>query len=67
MQIRQSLGRESSGLLDEVMPGNEAMPGGWLRMEDREDIKEGTPVGVPHGISDGQEDRRNRGVFLYSD
>jgi len=43
------------------------MPRGRLRTEDREDIREGSPVGVPNSISDCQEDWRNRGMFLYSD
>jgi len=54
-------------LLDEVVPRNEAMRGGRLRLQDGEDIKEESLVGVPHGISNGQEDGCNRGMFLYSD
>jgi len=41
------------GLLDKAVLGNKAMPRSRLRTEDREDIKEGSPVGVPLGISDG--------------
>jgi len=54
-------------LLDEAVPGNKTMPRGRLRLEDGEDIKEGSPVGVPNGISNGQEDWGNRDVFWYSD
>jgi len=54
-------------LLDETVPGNEGVSRGRLRTEDREDIKEGSLVGVPNGISDGQEDGHNQGMFLYSD
>jgi len=54
------------GLHDKGVPGNEAMPRGRLRMEDGEDIRDGSPVGVPNGISHSQEDGPNRGVFLYS-
>jgi len=45
------------GLLDEVVPGNKAMPGGRLRTEDGEKIEEGSLVVVPNGISNSQEDR----------
>jgi len=55
------------GLLNEAVAGNRVMPQGRLRTEGGENIKEGSPVGVPNGISDGQEDGHNRGVFLYSD
>jgi len=53
------------GLLNGGVPGNEAMRGDRLRLEDGEDIKEGSLVGVPHGISNGQEDGGNQGMFLY--
>jgi len=55
------------GLLNGAVAGNKAMPGGRLRTEDGEDIREGSPVGVTNGISHGQEDRHIQGVFLYSD
>jgi len=54
-------------LLNGVVPGNEAVPGGRLRMGGGEDIKEGSPVAETNGISDGVGDGHNRGVFLYSD
>jgi len=54
-------------LLHKAVLANKAVPGGRLRTGDEEDIKEGSPVGNPNGISDGQEDGRNQGVFLYSD
>jgi len=54
-------------LLDEAVLEDEAMPGGRLRAGNREDIKEGSPVGVANSISDGQEDGRNQDVLLYSD
>jgi len=55
------------GLHDKAVPGNEAVPGGRLRTGGGEDIREGSQVGEPNGVSDSQEDRHNRGVFLYSD
>jgi len=36
--------------------GNEEMPGGRLRREDGEEIREGSLVEVPNGIIAGQED-----------
>jgi len=55
------------GLLEGAVPGNEAVPAGRLRIGGDEDIQEGSPVGEPNGVSDGQGDRRNQGIFLYSD
>jgi len=43
------------------------VPGGRLRTGGGEEIKEGSPVEEPNTVSDGQGERRNRGVFLYSD
>ena len=54
-------------LLDEVVPGSEAVPRGRVGTEDGEYIIEWSPVGVPNGISDGQEDWRNQGLLLFSD
>jgi len=50
-QISQSLGKESIGLLDGVVPGNEVVPRGRLRTGGGEDIKEVSPVGEPNGLA----------------
>jgi len=55
------------GRLDKAVQRNQAVPGGRSGTESAEDIKEGSPVGVPNGISGGQEDGRNQDVFLYRD
>ena len=46
-------------LVNEVVPGNEAMPGGTLRRRDGEVSKDGSLVAVLKDNSNGQEDRCN--------
>jgi len=53
------------GLLNEAMPRNKAVPMGRMGTEDGEEIKEGSPMGMPNGISKGQGGRCNRrSVFI---
>jgi len=64
---RPELGSESIDLHTGAVPGDEAVPDGRI-----ERCMEATPVRgrrkvCQGGISDGQEDGRNRGRFLYSD
>ena len=50
-----------------AVPGDEAVPGGRIgRCMEATLVKGGRRV-CQSGISDGQEDGRNRGGFLYSD
>jgi len=53
-------------LHDKTVTGSKAVFGGRVGTENGKDIKDGSPVRVPNGISDGQEDGLNQGVFLYS-
>jgi len=46
--------------------GDEAVPDGRMGTEDGGDSR-GPLWGYQNGISSGQKDGRNRGVFLYSD
>jgi len=55
------------GLLDGAVPGNEVILGGRLKTVDGEDSREESAVGVPNGISDGQEAVCNRYLFWYRD
>jgi len=48
-------------------PGNEAMPYGRLGKRVEKTLLRGPRRVCQNGISDGQEDGRNRGRFLYSD
>ena len=50
-----------------AVPGNEAVPDGRIERWVEVTLMRGHQRVCQSGISDGQEDRRNRGGFLYSD
>jgi len=50
-----------------AVPGDEVMPDGRMGKRVEETLLRGPRWVCPNGISDGQEDGRNRGGFLYSD
>ena len=61
------LGSESMDLHTEAVPGNEAVPDGRIKWCMETTLVRGRRRACQSGISDGQEDGRNRGGFLYSD
>jgi len=50
-----------------AVPGNEAVPNGRIGRCMEGTVVRGRRREYQSGISDGQEDGRNRGGFLYSD
>jgi len=50
-----------------AVPGNEAVPDGRIGWCMEATLVGGRQMECQSGISDGQEDGRNRGGFLYSD
>ena len=50
-----------------AVPGDEAVPDGRMGKGMEETLMRGPRWECPNGISDGQEDGRHRGGFLYSD
>jgi len=50
-----------------AVPGKESMPDGRMGNEVEETLMRGPWWVCQNGMSDRQEDRGNRGVFLYSD
>jgi len=50
-----------------AVPGNEAVPDGRIRWYMEVTLVRGRRKVCQSGISDGQEDGRNRGGLLYSD
>jgi len=51
----------------ETVPGDEAVPDGRIGWCMEDTLVRGRRRVCQSGISDGQEDGRNRGGFLYSD
>jgi len=49
-----------------AVPGDEAVPAGRMERCMEATLVRGRRRGCQSGISDGQEDRRNQGGFLYS-
>jgi len=58
------LGSESIDLHTGEVPGNEAVPDGRIGRCMEATLVRGPRRACQSGISDGQEDRRNRGGFL---
>ena len=50
-----------------AVPGEEAVPDGRIERRMEVTLVSGRQKVCQSGISDGQEDRRNQGGFLYSD
>jgi len=61
------LGSESIDLHTGAVPGDEAVPNGRMGWRMEATLVRGRRRVCQSGISDGQEDGRNRGGFLYSD
>ena len=61
------LGNTSMELHTGVMPGDEAVPDGRMERWMEKTMMRGSRKVCQSGISDGQEDGRTRGGFLYSD
>jgi len=61
------LGSESIDLRTGVVPGDEVVPDGSIGWSIEVTLVRRRPRVCQSGISDGQEDGRNRGGFLYSD
>jgi len=61
------LGSESEDLHAGAVPGNKAVPGGRMAKRMEETLIKGPRGLCQNGISDGQNDGRNQGGFLYSD
>jgi len=61
------LGSESEDLHAGAVPGNKAVPDGRMGKRVEESLMRGPRWVCQNGMSDGQKDRHNRGVCLYSD
>jgi len=61
------LGSESMDLHTGAVPGDEPVPNGRIERCMEATLVRGRRKVYQGGISDGQEDGRNRGGFLYSD
>jgi len=61
------LGNESMDLHAGAVPGDEAVPDGRIGKRMEGILMRGPRWECQGGISDGQKDGRNRGVFLYTD